>query len=221
MKFKNYTKLSLMACLLFIFAESAFSQTFGIRAGVNYANHKFSNITEEESDYLKPLLAYHFGVVGDFNLSGNLSLEASLLYSGLGSKFLLEEGEDFFDSKTSLNYLKLPVLLKYRFGSESFSFFVNAGPYIAYGLNGKVATKSKIFGIEFDETDKIDFKEDEINRLDYGILAGVGVGFGSFDVGLNYGLGLNTLYDIYDENGVKTDDTVKNSFFSLSLTYKF
>lgn len=94
-----------------------------------------------------------------------------------------------FSSKAILNYVELPVMLKLKFPvNESLNFFINGGPYAGYLLNAKNITSgsSQIFldenltqvvwplSTSFDSTVNI---TSDINRLNFGLQAGVGLDF--------------------------------------------
>jgi hypothetical protein len=73
---------------------------------------------------------------------------------------------------------------------------LHAGPYVAYGIGGKVTGtgRTNVDGTDISVAIEQDvFGEDGIKRFDFGIGLGVGVEFGRFGVGLGYDLGLANL----------------------------
>ena len=59
-----------------------------------------------------------------------------------------------------------------------------AGPYIAYGLSGRVKGNTDSENLKFGSDD------DELGRLDYGIDFGVGLEFDHFNFTVAYALGM-------------------------------
>ena len=189
------------------------AQTFGIRAGINSANQsiKYDEEPEDALD-LKSVLKFHVGVIAELPIAGDLSLETGLIYHGTGSK--IDESFLGFNikSQTNINYIQLPISLKYRADLGSVSIFAHAGPYVAFALNGNVT--AEVLGNE--ESEDIEFGDGDLetNRLDYGLNVGAGVGFGPIDLGLNYGLGLANLSN-------SDDGSLTNRILSVSVTYRF
>ncbi len=120
---------------------------------------------------------------------------------------------DKYESQLILNYLEIPVLAKYSFGSETIQGFVHAGPSIGYALSGK--TKESV-NDEEDETD-IDFEEEELKRLDFSFALGGGIGFdagpATIFADFRYLLGLTNL----DDSDSAEDATQNNRGIGFAL----
>lgn len=138
------------------------------------------------------------GVAVDFGLLNSGAMELSL-QPGLNFSM---KGLSFGDKekvKNSLYYIDLPILANLRFGvTDDLNAFVNAGPYLAYGIGGSAKV-----GDNKDKTNP--FKETTIagkslrayNPFDWGLQVGagleyqrvmlsVGAQFGMYDVTHNY-----------------------------------
>jgi opacity protein-like surface antigen len=190
-------KKFLMTAVLGMFALTGFSQVkWDAKVGMN-----FSNMTK--FDDTKALPGFNLGVGMDYGFSENWSLQSGLMISSKGYKV-----KDY--AKVRPIYLDIPILAAYKFNiSDNTKFVINAGPYLAFGLGGKV----KYDGV--DESDKV-FGDDGWNR---------------FDLGLQYGVGLELsdryLINLTGQNGficpwdVDEGDKPKNMTFSIGVGYRF
>lgn len=178
--------------------------TFGVKAGMNLSN--FGG----DTDGTKAKIGFNVGVTVDYAFSPELYLLSGLEFTTKGSKTKEFEGE-----KATLNamYLQLPVHLGYKLKvAEATKIVFHAGPYIAYGVGGKVT-------YEYDgQKDKGDFFGDEeeggCKRFDFGLGLGVGAEFGKINVGLGYDFGLLNI--------TREDDfTMRNMNGYLTVGYKF
>jgi hypothetical protein len=198
-----FLKPSFIAAFIVLFmSASTLKAQFGVRAGINLANQTFKidglSVTPESIIGLNAALFYNV------SLSNNLVLQPELSFSQKGSKF----DETFLgeEIKSTINYLEIPVLLKYKSNSERIGFFGQAGPALGFALSGKTTVG--------DESASIDFEEDGLRRTDLGFHLGAGVSFGKFLVDARYMLGVANLSDA--EEG-----TTRNRGFMLSLGFMF
>lgn len=188
-------KKFLMTAVLGMFALAGFSQVkWDAKFGMN-----FSNVTKY--DDAKALPGFQLGVGMDYGFSESWSLQSGLMISSKGYKV-----KDY--AKVRPIYLDIPILAAYKFNiSDNTKFVINAGPYLAFGLGGKV----KYDGI--DESEKI-FGDD---------------GWKRFDLGIQYGVGLELsdryLINLTGQNGFISpadgEDNPKNMTFSIGVGYRF
>jgi hypothetical protein len=192
-------KLFLMFAAVLFFAVGAFAQlSVGAKAGLNLANLAGDDV--EDSDMRS---SFHVGGYLNLPISEKLSLQPELLYNSLGAKSSYDD-PDFGDvtETLKLNYISLPVMLVYSFGTVN----LQAGPQI----NFLAAAKYKI------EADGESYEEDIKDGLkgtDFGFNVGLGANFGKFNATARYCLGLSS---ISDEDGADT----KNTVIQLSLGYR-
>ena len=109
--------------------------------------------------------------------------------------------------------------------SDNVKWHINAGPYVAVGVGGKVKWEVTDDG----DTDKGDYKafgtadEDSdqekggLKRFDAGLSFGTGVSINKFYVGLTYDLGL---VNAADKDAWK-DYKMRNRNFSIGIGYTF
>lgn len=188
--------------LLGLLVQNVNAQKFGIKGGLNLASMSFS---EDMGTSVKSMLGFHIGPVAEIEIQESLFFNTGVLYSMKGAK--MDYGSE--DASTILNYLEIPLNVAYKFSvGDKSDLFVQAGPYVGYALSGK----SK-FG---DESSSIDFKEDGIKRIDFGLGVGLGIALGPIVPSISYQLGLSNLNDDSEDNM-----TVKNKVLQISVAYMF
>lgn len=205
---------------------------FGVKGGMNLSAlggdmKKF--LDEWMGLSQKTRVGFHIGAFVDVEMTENFYIQPGLFYSSKGVK-----AEDSGDKLTmNLNYLEIPILASYRIAvSDNMKWHINAGPYLAYGLGGKIKTSGDgdddedyySYGDDdegdWDEgSDKVfDKKGGDLKRFDFGLSFGTGMSFNAFYLGLKYDLGLvNIGGETWKEGKVK----VKNSNFAISVGYTF
>lgn len=171
--------------------------TLGVKAGANLSS--FSGDINKTNYVFK----YQFGVTADLALTNNLYVITGLELQTKGTKSK-PKGEAHV--KYNPMYLQLPVHAAYKFDiARNTRFVVEGGPYIAYGLGGKVkggGEKMNIFG------------DERFKRFDFGLGAGVGVEFNKIVVKGGYDFGL---VDVCKVKGMKA----RNQNAYLTLGYHF
>lgn len=200
---------------------------FGVRAGVNVNTLSYSGDPESEMD-LKSRAGFHVGAVMDWNFAGSFYLQPGVYFTTRGAKYeqtYADEGDSYsYSEKYNMSYLQIPVLASYRLTvSQSVKIDINAGPYAAFGLGGKLkitdddySEKFDIFGKSTDEETRGDFK-----RFDAGLRFGVGASIRKFYVGVAYDLGLTNLARTGDDAQWGKDTKFRNGSFLVSVGYNF
>ena len=202
------TKLFYLIALL-LFVQISNAQRFGIKGGVNFANIDFSGGGLTISG--ESLTGFHIGPVAEINLADNLYFNTGLLYSLKGTKLDLEFEGEGVKATDKIHYLEIPLNAAYKFPiNDAANIFVQAGPYLAYGLSGK--EKAEADGVE-EEGDLFE-GDDAMKRFDWGLGFGGGVEFGSIVASINYQLGLANLSD-------ESSAEAKMKVFQISLAYMF
>lgn len=209
--------------------------TWGVRGGLNISNaaDKYTGKLEDgesKSDYesdFKSRIGFHLGVILDLGLSESFYIQPGLFFTTRGMKFKEDSDGDTYETKYHLNYLQLPILASYRFAlTDKIKWHVNAGPYLACGLGGKVKWENSYDG----ETEKGDYKafgtadedSDEekggLKRFDAGLSFGTGISINKVYFGLTYDLGLA---NIADKKEWGDDFKIKNRNFAITVGYNF
>lgn len=154
----------------------------GIRAGVNVASASQSSIDmiknviqSPGSDVrLESITGYHAGLI--VRIGGpNFSVQPEVLYSQYGARVV--SGRNLAELRS--NVLEVPVLIKYAFGNRAARFFINAGPFIDYALNGKYSVVALLtlptgMALPLNTTQAVQFDKTG-DRIAYGLTGGGGL----------------------------------------------
>jgi hypothetical protein len=166
-----------------IISISSYSQglDFGIKAGANFASIADASNVSNKTGFL-------IGVFAGVKFNDNVGIQGDLLYS--------QQGADFDPDKIDLNYVNIPIVLKY---------FVVKGLHIQAGPQ---------FGFIVDDNIK-DLPQDIGEAESFDLTGVVGVGY-DFPLGIRadarYNFGLTDIFDVGEG---------KNAVVSLSLGYSF
>ncbi|NJK83901.1 MAG: PorT family protein [Saprospiraceae bacterium] len=127
---------------------------------------------------------------------------------------------------TKLAYLDIPALGTFRLGSGNTKFVLQAGPYVGFAIGGSIQAEVQggIGGLGSigigGESEAISFgndpDENDLRRLDFGLIGGAGIEFGAFRIGAQYNLGLANI-SAFTDNGT----TVRNRVLSFHVGYFF
>jgi len=232
MKMKKQVLLALFATVSY---STIYAQSGMVKAGINLAN--ISVNSNGRVDDANSLTSFQVGIVGDFNLSGELiTLQPGILFTGKGSK--VQRGTagqaGYFQQSFNPRYIEVPVNLVFKalLGNSS-RLFAGAGPYIAAGVGGKTKTEGTraVLGnysieqdIRFSNDDPTTFNQEEgtglnvVKRFDYGFNGTAGIEGKSIVLGVNYGLGLAKLQSGTHNN---QDNNNKHRVLSFTLGFKF
>ncbi len=198
--------LSVIAMVAFTLSLSAQETTFGVKAGVNFAN---LGGDVEDAD---GLTSFHIGGVAEIGISEKFSFQPELLFSAQGAKYEESEEGYSYEEKYKLNYINVPLMAK-LYLTEGFS--VEAGPQIGLLLSAKSEWEETFMG-ETDSDDE-DIK-DYMKSIDFGFNLGLGYKLeGGLNFGARYNLGLSNINDDDDADDYK----ITNGVFQISVGYFF
>jgi len=173
-----------------------------IKAGLNFSNALDIKPNVHNKDFKT---GFNIGLHSDTRLNHNLYFRTGISFTTKGVEF------DYKGIEKSVNitqkYLQLPLTLAYKSHLQKKTYLVfNFGPYLAYGIGGKVDDdKPKKQNI---------FDKKGLKRFDVGLLGGIGFEFDRIFLGIDYEHGL---LDITQAK----KDSYKNQNISISLGYKF
>jgi hypothetical protein len=197
-----------MCCGLYTFAQVS----FGLKAGFSAANVS-SKISPPEA-----------GAIVDIPLADYFSFQPGLFYSSKGYKAEvmttdINGGEVPITVTSHLNYLELPLNVLYKVPMGNGKFFGGFGPYLAYGIGGKVKAKNENTGVaaevdvKFKNESSTTSNEVYVKPFDAGanITAGYELNMGLL-FSANFSLGLlNTSPYQYEKE--------RNYYFGISVGY--
>ncbi len=164
----------------------------------------------------KALFNQRVGVKIDVPLSGLVSFQTGLYWASKGASFK-EEG---VKTTVNQNYYQMPLLAAFHIGTLSnFDLLLTAGPYFAYGVNGKSEIDNGAYEITWNTFDDIKvetpteqmYEWQGLKRFDAGIQVGLGFDFEKWTVGINGEIGLCRVWN----------DGPRNAGFFGSVAYKF
>ncbi|MFN9710541.1 MAG: porin family protein [Bacteroidota bacterium] len=197
----------LSAFALTIFGANA-QFTFGVKGGLNLAN---TAVSPTDGVTYKSIAAIQLGVTAEYAINNNIGVESGLLYSGKGAKGEVSILGESFSVTGTANYLEIPVNAVYKINAGNSKVLLNAGPYFAFALGGKLKPS-----VGDSRSIKIGSSEDsDIKGTDVGLNIGAGLLLKEkITVGLQYGLGLANI-------SPRSGETINNRVFSLTVGYKF
>ncbi len=201
-------KLFFSILLLGLISQTATAQIesfmMGFKFGVNFAD-----IEGEETDGLDPRTSIHIGLAAEFPVNEIIAIHPELLYSFQGVSFD-SELPNFDTESLQLDYIYLPVMVKYYPFYVVPGFSVETGPQVGYLVRAISERKNTVNGIT--ETSDVDIKE-FTSEVDFGVNFGLGYHFeiGAF-VQARYSLGLGEIFE---------DAPIHHSVFQFSTGFKF
>jgi hypothetical protein len=196
--------------------------SFAILAGINIQNLNGKDISGDklENDLLP---GFHAGMNIQIPIAPTFYFQPGLLFSTKGAK----NTGSILTTTTRLSYVELPLNLVYKGKLGNGFILLGFGPYIAYGIGGKVTAE----GGDVTLDTKVEFQN--VVELTDPLLAAY---YKGFDAGGNIFAGyetagglffqLNTqlgMLKINPENKWISDDqsSIKNTGFGLSIGYRF
>ncbi len=207
-------------------AQSSGKPSFALLGGANLQNF---NGTDGSGDKLTNdmILGYHAGINIQIPLALQFYFQPGLLYSIKGAKNNYSVLGTSFTSTTKLSYIEMPLNLVYKAFLGQGYFMLGFGPYVAYGINGKVVTEGGSISLEqkVNFTNTVETSDD--HTLPYYKAFDAG---GNIFVAYEFAGGLFAQIDtqlgmikINPEYKIAPDSksSVKNTGYGLSLGYRF
>jgi hypothetical protein len=200
---------ALALCIAFFAGVSLSAQvSIGIRTGANWNNVDVSGGLDALTPDFKTVSGMNIGVVMEFPIGANFSIQPELAYMKKGFGVKEDFGIDLFEipfpigvrTDSRFGYLEMPVLAKYKFGNNTVQAYVAAGPTIGYALNGRLITRTK-FLVDFKVLDlPINLDAIDYQRVEVGATAGAGLVFNLGGAQLfmdaRYTHGFSQIYDL-------------------------
>jgi len=205
---------------------------YGIEVGAHLANlvqeipdpSNPNGTTTLSKDHVdgRPNLGLRAGLVADFGISDNFSIQPGLQFVMKGAR--TEYSVDLpgapnteFQDKININYIEVPLNVMYKTREDGTGFMVGAGPYFGYAFGGKRVSQINNVEIRNSELSFGDNADDDIKNLDVGV--GLNVGY-MLPVGVFVrGYGQYSFSNIYPVPESKYE--TKNYGFGISVGYMF
>ncbi len=205
----------LIVCLLLIASNQTYAQKFGVQAGLNLSTVLEKDDDATYSDDYKMLPGFNAGLTCEIGFGDLIAVQAGLLAETKGYRMKEDYmGGGDYKFKASLLYLDVPILVKVGPSFGPAKVFAAAGPFIGFGLTGKL--KEEYPGVS--RTDDVEWGDGygEFKRLDFGAKFGIGAEISKISFGAYYSLGLANLAGS-DEDGYK----INTRTLSVSAGFRF
>jgi hypothetical protein len=166
------------ALLIVLFAAStAHAQlTYGAKGGVTFAT-----VASDVGDN-----TFRFGLAGGafvlWPVSSRFAVQPEVLYNQKGAK----ADSDLVDASFRIDYIEVPILVRYNLSGSAHPFFIFGGPSIAFRVHAQSTAK---FG---DQTVKDDVT-DQVESFEWGLAVGAGKEFSKFFVEGRYTHGMENV----------------------------
>lgn len=197
-------KLISLAIIAIMYVNGAIAQNLSgeMVVGLNVAD-----ISEYDSR-----VGFHIGVRGTYNFSK----EYNGAYANAGALISLKGGQLDYGDILSVNvdayYLEIPIHIGYKHVfNEKFALFGEFGPYVGFGLFGKLKLESEGESMSVDTFSK----KGGVKRFDMGLGFRVGAEINKLiPISIGYDFGLANI-------NTEDDPNLKNSNLTVSIGYKF
>lgn len=212
-----------LLAIALLFGTRAYAQdsraTFGVKGGFNLSN------MVGDIEHTDPKSGFQFGLTLDYSLSNNVYLLTGMELTTKGAKERREvkyETQYMGTAYTTANityspvYFQIPVHIGYKVNAtEKVKIVLHTGPYVAYGLSGKIKSNFNTYAIEDTKTNI--FSTDGLKDFDFGFGVGTGAEWNKLVLNIGYDFGVANILDkAKDERG-----RLKNTNAYITLGYKF
>lgn len=222
-KLFSFTLLFVLVTTLVFSQSTEVSRTsFAILGGVNMQN---LNGKDAGGDKLTNdlLVGYHVGVNVQLPIAPQFYFQPGLMFSTKGAK----NTNGLFTSTYKLSYIELPLNFLYKAQVGNGYVMLGFGPYVGYGIGGKVIYEGGSVTVESDIKFKNEIESGDPLTVTYfkpfdagaNILFGYELSGGLF-IQLNAQLGLINIRPTV-AGLPENDATIKNTGFGLSVGYRF
>lgn len=201
---------------------------FGFKGGVNIAN-----VTGGDSGGYESKSGIMGGLFASLSLGSGLSLQPELLYVQKGAKRTAEDSASSGTLTLQMNYIEIPVLIKYGFKSGgAVTPCLFAGPAFGFNKSSKTEVEGTLMGIP--ASGDVDNYNEVSSDLSFVLGGGVDFSLGTakLTLELRYTSGTKVLWEdvdidnLPDYEWVYADDTgkaldMKNSVISVMVGLMF
>lgn len=228
-------KKSIIFCALICITLLSNAQfSVGVSAGSNLSTMSVYR-RDLNTFRINPVFGYNVNLIAQYKLNSSLALWSGLTINQKGFNqhikyYIRPDLDSTADMTSRLTYLELPIYLIFNTSLNQTNLFYGLGPYISYGLHGKITTDivgrnnvSITDNIKWDKSyDYIksdlvkSYGYTNLKRLDFGIGTMVGINVKNFVLTVSYKYGLsNIMWEYYQ------DEKMANSSLSISIGYFF
>jgi hypothetical protein len=163
-------------------------------------------------------IGYNIGGFAEIALSEKLVFQPELLYATVGALSENTIGSYVFTSKDKLNYINIPLILKYKVAEK---FGLEFGPHVGFLLSGEFISSqssSLIGGTTYTAYTTSSTDMVGVNNLSYGLNLGAGYDLTkNVNLDLRYSLGMSKIQKDVPAGA----NALKNNVIWINLAYKF
>lgn len=172
---RNTVFLSLLLLFSIYKTQAEIGVLIGARAGMNMAHlRKYS----PPANYKKAmLLGSDMAAQIRIDFNKYIGLQTEIEFSQKGQAWKMKQDSAKYYAKTVINYIQFPILAAAHFGNEKYRGVILLGPYISYWSGGYTQSSTHIDNTTQSERDAKHTYTTDDNRLDVGIVSGIGADF--------------------------------------------
>jgi Outer membrane protein beta-barrel domain len=208
-------------------AQSGGHLSFGLRGGINFQN---INGKDDNGDKMSNMIVpkFHIGANVEIPIATDFYVQPGLMFITKGAKDKTD-ATGFSPAETdkiNISYIELPINLLYKPVLGRGKLLLGFGPYIGYGIGGKLKRETSVETITEDVKFKNNVKLTDPDDKFYvkPIDAGANILFGyelsnKLSAQLNAQLGLTKINP--SSEGSTNKASAKNTGFGLSIGYRF
>jgi len=225
---RSFRKITLGMAASFMMLNMNAQISIGAKIGANFADTRVDGLLGNLAPEQTTFTGFTAGIVAEIPMSDAFSFRPELNYIQKG--FTVSQSFDVdligidmeigAKARTRINYLEMPLLLKYSIGSDQAKVYAIAGPSIAYAAN---ATLNPIatFIIDFNlPSIPVNLDNNIYNRWEISGVLGAGgevkAGNGKVFADARYNLGFTNML-----NNPIVDLRIKNQGFNVSAGYAY
>lgn len=200
--------------------------TIGVKSNLLLNDTEVASGNIDLDKTIKSMQGYSVGGFADYNIDNRWSLSSELLYKHVG--FQINESTSFglfgldvpigATLKTTVNYLELPILIKYNHNLGKIMAYVEAGPSINYALNAQVKTvANSILDFNVSKTD-LNLGSESYNRINTAAHIGAGITY-PYTRDITLTAGVRYSKDLSDSVNLPVVEAgIKNNSWGLGLS---
>lgn len=212
-----------------LFSITTHAQTYiGAKIGANFADTRVDGLIGNLAPDQTTFTGFTAGIVAEIQMKNGFSFRPELNYIQKG--FTVAQNYDVNvlgidmplggKAKTRVNYIEMPLLLKYSYGTETAKVYALAGPSIGYATSAELRPVATLL-LDFNlPVIPINLDNDIYNKTEISGVLGIGgeikAGNGKLFTDVRYNLGFTNML-----NNPIVDIRIKNQGVNLSAGYAF
>ncbi len=205
-RIKRYGRYAIMITAVILgFATNANAQekkvAFGLKGGINICTAS-ARVGSTRANNINPSAGFHAGITLDMPVAQQIYLFTGAEYSVKG--FVIDES---MDTKVTASYVQVPLAVGIKMDMNNWGLYMNTGPYLAYGVGGRITHGS---------TSTNTFSDTFMKKFDFGFVYNVGIDWRKWRFGCGSEVGL---LNILQDN--ESDISMENINFVFSAGYRF